>query len=100
MRSSPCWVKDNLSNGQISYFAISNNQSPCDRNSSSIPSPCAVSDVSREEGCGTGVEHGSSPGMEETWYMTRKGRLRPVLLRPSRLSVGGGAGGEAGEELS
>lgn len=60
--SSPRWAKDNLSNRDIRYFALSHNQPP----SSSSPGPCTVSDVTTEVDCRTGVEHGCSPGMGET----------------------------------
>lgn len=63
MHSSLCWVKDNLRNGEIRYFTLNHNQPPCDRNFSSNPGPCPVSDVIREEDYGTGVDHSCSPGM-------------------------------------
>lgn len=70
MHSSPHWAKDNLSNREIRYFALSHNQPPCDRNFSS--SPGTVSDMTREEDCGTGIEHGCNPGMGETQGVDQK----------------------------
>lgn len=85
MHSSLCWVKDNLRNGEIRYFTLNHNQPPCDRNFSSNPGPCPVSDVIREEDYGLTIAVAQEWETYRVW--TRKRRLRPVLLWPGQLKV-------------
>lgn len=96
MNSSLCWAKDNVSNGEIRYSALSHKQSSCSRNSFNSPDPCTVSDVKREDHCGTGAEHDSNWGMGETGCRTGRvtwdqvswgqGAQLNMLQTPSHLS--------------